>query len=123
MGVNYDFKWMFQKLFYVDSPMRNDLQVDDAVGLISWQNKNAYAAVNMKYSINHLNQRQMHTVRWGLEMRYQLNHSLELNLLGHDLLHLSERKQETGSAESHYAVNNIIWYTPGSLMLGLKYKY
>lgn len=123
MGVNYDFKWMFQKLSYVDSPMRNDLQVDDAVGLISWQNKNTYAAVNMKYSINHLNQRQMHTVRWGLEMRYQLNHSLELNLLGYDLLHLSERKQETGSAESHYAVNNTIWYTPGSLMLGLKYKY
>lgn len=54
---------------------------------------------------------------------YQLSKKWRLTFIGEDILHLRQRVQTEGIALYHYAIRKILYYLPGSIRIGISWKY
>lgn len=122
-GLNGDLRWMIDRNVYHGTPIRNRMTNQDLRGKLMWKAARFYAHVEARYHRYGLNQNHDENVFYGFEVRYDASKRLGLRLYGSDVMHLAERKRETGRIDSYYSMNSRVWYMPGYVMAGLTLKY
>jgi hypothetical protein len=108
---------------YQGLPAGNSMLTSTLNGELTWTHKRLYAAVDVLYRNYRLNGTTTENMYYGFEVRYKLNKSLQLTMIGKDVFHLGERVQASGVLDAYYTAESNVRYMPGYITCGVTLKY
>mgnify|MGYP002517411873 FL=1 len=122
-GFNGKLRWDLSRRSHTGTPTPFRLTTNNLSGQLTWHNKKFYASADARLATYYSSGTSTRNMYYGIECRYELTKSILLKLQGADLMHLSERRQMTGSTTAYYSINSLTGYMPGHIMAGITLKY